>query len=45
MEKFGKAIVYGRCAGYKIPLFLGGEDKDSDMEVYWGVITQIKNRI
>ena len=37
---------YGRCASYKIPLFLGGEDdvsnlEDSDMEVYWEVMLQI----
>lgn len=43
-------IKYGRCAAYKIPLFLGGEDvvtnlEDSDMEVYWGVIAQIKKQI
>ncbi len=45
-----KEIVYGRCVGYKVPLFLGGEDsinnlEDSDMEVYWSVITQIKNKV
>ena len=50
MNNFGKEIVYGRCAGYKVPLFLGGEDNvnnldDSDMEVYWSVITQIKSRL
>lgn len=50
MDLFGKQIEYGRCAGYKIPLFLGGEDsvnnlEDNDMEVYWSVITQIKNNI
>lgn len=49
MIVFGKTIEHGRCAGYKIPLFLGGEDsvdnlEDNDMEVYWSVITQIKNR-
>ena len=49
MDFFGKQIEYGRCAGYKIPLFLGGEDsvnnlEDNDMEVYWSVITQIKNK-
>ncbi len=47
MKIFGKELKYGRCAGYKIPLFLGGEDtvenlEDSDMEVYWSVITQVK---
>lgn len=50
MECFKKEIEYGRCASYKIPLFLGGEDvvtnlEDSDMEVYWGIITQIKNQL
>ena len=39
-------LKYGRCAGYKIPLFLGGEDivsnlEDNDMEVYWEIMTQI----
>ncbi len=48
IDLFGKQIEYGRCAGYKIPLFLGGKDsvnnlEDSDMEVYWSVMTQIKN--
>lgn len=43
-------IQYGRCAGYKIPMFLGGEDtvenlEDSDMEVYWSVLSQIKNQL
>ena len=50
MNNFGKSIVYGRCAGYKVPLFLGGEDivnnlEDSDMEVYWSVLTQVKSRL
>lgn len=46
-SEFSKVkLQYGRCAGYKIPLFLGGEDEkenleDSDMEVYWEVITQV----
>lgn len=36
-----------RCAGYIVPLFLGGKDKiknleDSDMEVYWSILSQIK---
>lgn len=40
-------VVYGRCIGYKIPLFLGGKDhirnmEDSDMEVYWHILSQIK---
>ena len=35
-----------QCAGYKVPLFLGGEDNSDnmeliDMEVYWDMTTQI----
>lgn len=45
-----ETIKYGRCIGYKIPLFLGGEDtienlENSDMEVYWSIISQIKKRV
>ena len=34
------------CAGYKVPLFLGGEDNEnnlevSDMEVYWGIMASL----
>lgn len=48
IEYSEKELEYGRCAGYKIPLFLGGEDnvknlEDSDMEVYWAILTQFKN--
>lgn len=50
MQFSKEAILYGRCAGYKIPLFLGGEDtlenlENCDMEVYWSIITQIKNKL
>ncbi|MCL2152512.1 MAG: DUF1851 domain-containing protein [Oscillospiraceae bacterium] len=43
-------INYSECIGYKVPLFLNGEDSVqnlelSDMEVYWSVISQIKNQI
>ncbi|MBR6402607.1 MAG: DUF1851 domain-containing protein [Eubacterium sp.] len=43
-------ISYGQCVGYKVPLFLNGDDSVenlelNDMEVYWGVIGQIKNLI
>lgn len=47
LEYSDVANEYGECVGYKIPLFLGGEDtvenlEICDMEVYWGVIAQIK---
>lgn len=50
MDKFGAEIESGRCVGYKVPLFLGGEDivdnlEDSDMEVYWDVLAQIKKQL
>lgn len=50
MEYSKAPIEYGRCAAYKIPLFLGGEDteanlENSDMEVYWGIMAQIKNKL
>lgn len=46
MEVSKEPIEYGRCAGYKIPLCLGGKDEinnleDSDMEVYWGIMSQL----
>ncbi len=36
-------IPYGSCVGYKVPLFLNGEDvisnlELSDMDVYWSVV-------
>lgn len=49
--KYSKTeVTYDRCVAYKVPLFLGGKDtidnlEDSDMEVYWSVLTQIKNQI
>ena len=50
MEYSNVEIEFGRCAGYKVPLFLGGDDivenlEDSDMEVYWEVLTQAKRLI
>lgn len=41
------APAYSQCAGYKVPLFLGGVDdatnlEISDMEVYWGLMSQLK---
>ena len=43
-------LEYGRCVGYKVPLFLGGNDdidnlENSDMEVYWEILTQVKNSL
>ena len=45
-EYSNEPVEYGDCIGYKIPLFLGGEDnllnlEKSDMDVYWGVMAQI----
>lgn len=39
-------LSYDQCAGYKVPLFLNGDDnvgnlEVSDMEVYWGLIAQM----
>lgn len=41
------AVSYGQCIGYKVPLFLGGDDSFSNMElssldVYWDIIGQVK---
>ncbi|SCY74918.1 T6SS immunity protein Tdi1 domain-containing protein [Butyrivibrio sp. INlla14] len=46
--KFEKPGYY-RCAGYKVPLFGGGEDtisnlEDSDIDVYWSIMTQVWGR-
>lgn len=43
-------IEYGRCIGYKVPLFIGGLDtinnlENVDMEVYWSIIMQIRKKI
>ena len=42
-------INYNQCIGYKVPLFLGGEDSIDnleviDMEVYWSILSQIINQ-
>ena len=43
-------VPYGFCAGWKIPLFMNGEESMdnrelSDMEVYWGVLGQIRQQV
>ncbi len=43
----GCDIPHNKCVGYKVPLFLNGEDnldnlELSDMEVYWGVIGNMR---
>jgi hypothetical protein len=45
-----KPVDHSNCVGYKVPLFLGGEDEISnlevsDMEVYWGIMGQLIKRI
>lgn len=45
-----KAIQPGNCVGYKVPLFLGGQEElhnleEGDMEVYWTVVGQVKNQV
>lgn len=42
----GAEPQYGQCVGFKVPLFLGGQDtvenlEISDMEVYWGIMGQL----
>lgn len=42
-------LPHDKCAGYKVPLFLNGEDgignlEVSDMEVYWGIMAQLISR-
>ncbi len=37
----GKKANINYCIGYKVPLFLGGED---DMEVYWSITGQLNNQ-
>lgn len=44
----GSKILHNQCVGYKVPLFLNGQDdidnrELSDMEVYWGLMGQMVN--
>lgn len=39
-------LPHDKCIGYKVPLFLNGDDdisnlEVSDMEVYWGIMAQL----
>ena len=50
LNRKGAPVKYGRCIGYKIPLFMGGKDditnlEDSDMDVYWNIISQVMTQI
>lgn len=50
LRKKKKTFPYGRCIGYKTPLFLGGKDtiknlEESDMEVYWYIFTEVKKQV
>jgi len=46
----GESPIYGRCIGYKVPLFMGGKDditnlEDGDMDVYWSVLSQAIHKL
>jgi hypothetical protein len=46
-ERWGAPVPFDKCVGYKIPLFLGGEDEFSNLEVidtdvYWTVVGQLR---
>jgi len=48
-KKSNDILENNKCVGYKIPLFLGGEDvvenlELSDMEVYWFICSAAKSR-
>ncbi|GAB3933043.1 hypothetical protein GCM10029976_039830 [Kribbella albertanoniae] len=41
------SLGFDQCAGYQVPLFLGGKDQVenlelSDIEVYWGIMGQLR---
>ncbi|SEP36788.1 T6SS immunity protein Tdi1 domain-containing protein [Propionispora vibrioides] len=43
-------LLPNKCIGYKVPLFLGGEDslvnlEMNDMEVYWEICGQLLNKV
>lgn len=46
----GRNLSPDECVGYKIPLFMGGKDTISnleiiDIEVYWGICSQLLNKV
>jgi len=50
IDSGGSAPAYSECVGYKIPLFLNGEDDTpnlevSDIDVYWHVISELVDKI
>lgn len=45
----GQKAKVSHCMGYKVPLYLGGEDdisnlEEIDMEVYWSITGQLRNQ-
>lgn len=49
-KHYHKELDYKQCVGYKVPLFLNGDDtidnlEVSDMDVYWHVCTSLLKRI
>jgi len=50
VAKYGKIESNGKCLGYKVSPFLGGEDlvdnlQEIDPEVYWSISTEIYNKV
>lgn len=46
IEAGGSTPKYNECVGYKVPLYLGGEDTLSnlditDVDVYWTIFSQL----
>ncbi len=49
-QETNRILLPEQCVGYRVPLFLGGEDSVSnlglsDMEVYWDICGQLINKI
>jgi hypothetical protein len=50
LNSAGRNLAPNECVGYKTPLFLGGKDTISnleiiDIEVYWGICGQLLNKV